>query len=169
MMTKQWIQFRWQSQIQITGWTSFRLRWQLVYLRNFSFISMKPTVSTLNFLKEQRMRFAGNGELHYLLFSIFYFFSNPFTSVPFLHHFPAIFTWWAQNESETGRGLLLHPLHCYFLRCFLVIYPLLIFKSYIPLLSKLRCFMQGRRENFRAPGQKIRLGPLVSGAPKTHD
>ena len=28
---------------------------------------------------------------------------------------------------------------------------------------------QGRRENFRAPGQKIRLGPLVSGAPKTHD
>ena len=31
------------------------------------------------------------------------------------------------------------------------------------------CFNQGRRENFRAPGQKIRLGPLVSGAPKTHD
>ena len=28
---------------------------------------------------------------------------------------------------------------------------------------------QGRRENFRAPGQKIHLGPLVSGAPKTHD
>ena len=54
--------------------------------------SMKPAVSTLNFLKEQRMRFAGNGELHYLLFSILYFFSNPFTSVPFLHHFPAIFT-----------------------------------------------------------------------------
>ena len=28
---------------------------------------------------------------------------------------------------------------------------------------------QGRREKFRAPGQKIRLGPLVSGAPKAHD
>ena len=46
----------------------------------------------LKLLKEQRMRFPGNGELHYLLFSIFYFFSNFFTSVLFLHHFPAIFT-----------------------------------------------------------------------------
>ena len=38
------------------------------------------------------------------------------------------------------------------------------------LLCKLAHYgTQGRRENFRAPGQKIRLGPLVSGAPKTHD
>ena len=29
--------------------------------------------------------------------------------------------------------------------------------------------MQGRREKFRAPGQKFRLGPLVSGAPKSRD
>ena len=29
--------------------------------------------------------------------------------------------------------------------------------------------MQGRREIFRAPGQKFRLGPLVSGAPKSRD
>ena len=63
-----------------------------LYLRSFFFISMKPTVSTLNFSKEQLMRFAGNGVLFYLLFSICYFFSNLFTSVPFLHHFPAIFT-----------------------------------------------------------------------------
>ena len=28
---------------------------------------------------------------------------------------------------------------------------------------------QGRREKFRAPGQKFRLGPLVSGAPKSRD
>ena len=28
---------------------------------------------------------------------------------------------------------------------------------------------QGRREKFRAPGQKCRLGPLVSGAPKSRD
>ena len=28
---------------------------------------------------------------------------------------------------------------------------------------------QGRREKFRAPGQKFRLGPLVSGAPKSSD
>ena len=28
---------------------------------------------------------------------------------------------------------------------------------------------QGRREQFRAPGQKFRLGPLVSGAPKSRD
>ena len=92
-----------------------------VFKKSF-FFSMKPTVSSLNFPNEQLMRFAGNGELYCLLFSIFYFFSNPFTSVPFLHHFPAIFTRRAQNKSETGRGLLLCSLHCYFLRCFLVIY-----------------------------------------------
>ena len=28
---------------------------------------------------------------------------------------------------------------------------------------------QGRREKFRAPGQKFRLGPLASGAPKSRD
>ena len=28
---------------------------------------------------------------------------------------------------------------------------------------------QGRREKFRARGQKFRLGPLVSGAPKSRD
>ena len=28
---------------------------------------------------------------------------------------------------------------------------------------------QGRREKFRAPGLKFRLGPLVSGAPKSRD
>ena len=28
---------------------------------------------------------------------------------------------------------------------------------------------QGRREKFRAPGQKFRLGPLVSSAPKSRD
>ena len=28
---------------------------------------------------------------------------------------------------------------------------------------------QGRREKFRAPGQKFRLGPLVSVAPKSRD
>ena len=28
---------------------------------------------------------------------------------------------------------------------------------------------QGHREKFRAPGQKFRLGPLVSGAPKPRD
>ena len=28
---------------------------------------------------------------------------------------------------------------------------------------------QGRRDNFRAPEKKFRLGPLISGAPKTHD
>ena len=28
---------------------------------------------------------------------------------------------------------------------------------------------QGRREKFRAPGQKFRLGPLVSGATKSRD
>ena len=28
---------------------------------------------------------------------------------------------------------------------------------------------KGLREKFRAPGQKFRLGPLVSGAPKSRD
>ena len=35
-------------------------------------------------------------------------------------------------------------------------------------LSKLR-HRQGRLEKFRAEGQKFRLGPLVSGAPKSSD
>ena len=61
----------------------FRLRWQLVYLRNFSFTSMKPTVSTLNFSKEQRIRFAGNGELHYLFLNLLLFLKS--------FHFGAIF------------------------------------------------------------------------------
>ena len=30
-------------------------------------------------------------------------------------------------------------------------------------------FMQERREKFRASGQKFRLGPLVSGTPKSRD
>ena len=30
-------------------------------------------------------------------------------------------------------------------------------------------YTQGRREKFRAPGQKFRLEPLVSGAPKSRD
>ena len=30
-------------------------------------------------------------------------------------------------------------------------------------------FQQGRRDKFRAPGQKFRLGFLVSGAPKSRD
>ena len=30
-------------------------------------------------------------------------------------------------------------------------------------------YIQGRREKFRAPGQKFRLGPLVSGALKSRD
>ena len=54
------------------------------------------------------MPFAGNRVLYYLLFLIFYFFSNSFTLVPFLHHFPVIFARRAQNKSETGRGLLLY-------------------------------------------------------------
>ena len=32
-----------------------------------------------------------------------------------------------------------------------------------------RADRQGRREKFRAPGRKFRLGPLVSGAPKSRD
>ena len=32
-----------------------------------------------------------------------------------------------------------------------------------------RASVQGRREKFRAPGQKFRFGPLVSGAPKSRD
>ena len=31
------------------------------------------------------------------------------------------------------------------------------------------CESQGRREKFRAPGQKFCLGPLVSGSPKSRD
>ena len=56
---------------------------------------MKPAVSTLNFLKEQRMRFAGNGELHYLLFSQFYTFSQ----IPSLRcHFCTIFQLCSPDE-----------------------------------------------------------------------
>ena len=36
-------------------------------------------------------------------------------------------------------------------------------------MSACKTSSQGRREKFRAPGQKFRLGPLVSGAPKLRD
>ena len=35
--------------------------------------------------------------------------------------------------------------------------------------AKRRSRDQGRLEKFRAEGQKFRLGPLVSGAPKSSD
>ena len=39
----------------------------------------------------------------------------------------------------------------------------------LPLDNERMCINQGRREKFRAPRQKFRLGPLVSGAPKSRD
>ena len=44
-----------------------------------------------------------------------------------------------------------------------------VLEKHVGRWATLAPWIQGRREKFRAPMQKFRLGPLVSGAPKSCD